>query len=118
MTSADLFDGVRDFIRKELAQRPVPSIAVAVVRDGGIVWEEGFGWADLENQVPAGPRTAYSLASISKPITATGLMAMAQSGRVDLDRPVNDYLGSGKLTARVGDERKATVCTVADHSSG
>ena len=118
MTSADLFDGVRDFIRKELAQRPVPSIAVAVVRDGGIVWEEGFDWADLENQVPAGPRTAYSLASISKPITATGLMAMAQSGQIDLDRPVNDYLGAAKLTARMGDGRKATVRTVADHSSG
>ncbi len=118
MRSADPFDGVRDYIRKELAERSLPSLAVAVVRDGRIVWEEGFGWADREHQVAAGPGTAYSLASVSKPITATGLMMLAQSGQIDLDRPVNDYLGVARLTARVGDARKATVRTVANHSSG
>ncbi len=74
--AADQFDRVRDLIRKELAERDVPSVAVAVARNGKILWEEGFGWADRENRVPATERTMYSLASISKPFTATALMAL------------------------------------------
>jgi CubicO group peptidase (beta-lactamase class C family) len=69
--SADQFDAVRDLIRKQMAERQVPSVAVAVARDGTIIWEEAFGWADREKRIAATPHTLYSLASISKPITAT-----------------------------------------------
>ena len=51
---------------------------------GKIVWEQGFGWADRENRVPASEHTLYSVASVSKPITATGLMVL---GRAQADRP-------------------------------
>jgi CubicO group peptidase (beta-lactamase class C family) len=60
----------------------------------------------------------YSLASISKPITATGMMTLVQAGKIDLDKPMNDYLGDAKLKARVGDAKDATVRRVANHSSG
>lgn len=116
--SADQFDSVRAFIRQRIEEGPAPSIAVAVARDGKIVWEEGFGLADRERKIAATPQTMYSLASISKPITATGLMILVQAGKVDLDRPVNDYLGSVKLRARVGDAVDATVRRVANHTSG
>ncbi len=116
--AADAFDPIRNSIRTGLVSTGMPSIAVAVARDGKIVWEEGFGWADREKRIPATEHTVYSLASISKPITATGLMILVQAGKVDLDKPVNDYLGNAKLRARVGDERDATVRRVANHSSG
>ena len=92
------FEPVRQRIAKALADTNVPSIAVAVARDGKIIWEQGFGWADRENRVPASEHTLYSLASISKPITATGLMVLKERGKIDLDKPVNDYLGEAKLT--------------------
>ena len=116
--AADPFDAVRALIRKQLVETEAPSLAVAVARDGKILWEEGFGWADREKRLPASEHTMYSLASISKPITATGLMVLVEAGKVDLDRPVNDYLGSAKLRARVGDAAQATVRRVANHSSG
>jgi len=116
--AADPFDAVRASIRKQLVETEMPSLAVAVARDGKILWEEGFGWADREKRLPASEHTMYSLASISKPITATGLMVLVEAGKVDLDRPVNDYLGSAKLRARVGDAAQATVRRVANHSSG
>ena len=115
---ADRFDPVRAAIREQLVENGVPSIAVAVMQDGKIVWEEGFGWADREKRIPADAHTMYSLASISKPITATGLMTLVQDGKVDLDRPADDYLGNAKLTARVGDARAATVRRVAGHTAG
>ncbi len=114
----DPFDRVRAFINKQMVERQVPSVAVAVARDGKIVWEEAFGWADRENRIPATPHTIYSLASISKPITATGLMILRERGRIDLDRPINDYLGEAKIKVRVGNTAEATVRRVANHSSG
>jgi len=60
----------------------------------------------------------YSLASISKPMTATALMTLVKAGKIDLDKPVNDYLGSAKIRARIGDVDQATVRRVANHSSG
>jgi CubicO group peptidase (beta-lactamase class C family) len=118
LAAADRFDPVRDFVRKGLVETGVPSIAVAVVKDGQIVWEEGFGWADREKRIAATEHTMYSLASISKPFTATGLMVLAQQGKLDLDRSVNDYLGNAKVRARVGDAAQATVRRIANHSSG
>lgn len=114
----DPFDSVRAFIRKQMVERNVPSVAVAVARDGRVIWEEAFGWADRENRIAATPHTIYSLASISKPITATGLMILKERGKIDLDRPVNDYLGESKIKVRVGNPADATVRRVANHTSG
>ena len=116
--AADKFDAVREFIRRQMVETSTPSIAVAVARDGKIIWEEGFGWADREQRIAGDEHTQYSMASISKPFTATGLMMLVQAGKIDLDRPVNDYLGDAKLRARVGDAAQATVRRVASHTSG
>ncbi|MBL9124765.1 MAG: beta-lactamase family protein, partial [Planctomycetaceae bacterium] len=117
-TRADEFEAIRDKIRQALVRQNIPSIAVAVARDGQILWEEGFGWADRERRRPATEHTMYSLASISKPITATGLMVLKEQGKVDLDKPANDYLGAGQLRACLGDVNQATVRRVANHTAG
>src|SRR5207247_1117538 len=62
--------------------------------------------------------TIYPLASISKPITATGLMVLVERGQVDLDLPINTYLGPAKLTGLAGDARGATVRRVLSHTAG
>jgi CubicO group peptidase (beta-lactamase class C family) len=108
----------RERIRAALVEQSLPSLAVAVAKDGEVIWEEGFGWADRENRIPATEHTVYSLASISKPITATAAMILAERGRIDLDKPINDYLGAAKLTARVGRAEEATVRRVANHTAG
>jgi CubicO group peptidase (beta-lactamase class C family) len=112
------FAAIREFIKHELVDQVMPSLAVAVAHRGEIVWEEGFGWADRENRVPATAHTLYSLASISKPITATGLMILRERSLLDLDQPLDEYLGPAKLTARVGDAKNATVRCVANHTAG
>ena len=114
----DQFENTRARIKKALVEQNIPSIAVAVAQNGKVIWEEGFGCADRENGVPANEHTLYSLASISKPITATGLMVLKERKKIDLDKPINDYLGESKLRARVGDAAGATVRRVANHTSG
>jgi CubicO group peptidase (beta-lactamase class C family) len=114
----DQWSSVRDTIRAYLEQTKAPSVAVAVARGGRVVWEEGFGLANRETNTPATATTMYSLASISKPITATGLMILAERGKVNLDRPANEYLGAGKLTGLAGDASGATVRRVMSHTAG
>lgn len=114
----DKFAAVRAHAAQLVADGTIPGLAVAVARDGEIVWEEAFGWADKERRVPLTPNTALLLASVSKPITATGLMVLAERGLVDLDAPIDRYLGDAQLTARVGDARAATLRRVANHTAG
>ncbi len=112
------FEPIRDRIRTTLVEETLPSLSVAVSRQGEVLWEEAFGWADRERRILATSHTLYSLASISKPMTATGVMVLRERGLLDPDRPVNDYLGAAKLLARVGQAADATVRRVADHTSG
>ncbi|HLB35948.1 MAG TPA: serine hydrolase domain-containing protein, partial [Gemmatimonadales bacterium] len=115
---ADRFVAVRAAIRRVMDSTGVPAIAVALAQHGRITWEEGFGWADREKRIPATEHTMYSLASISKPITATGLMRLVEEGKVDLDAPANRYLGLGQLTGLAGDAEQATVRRVMSHTAG
>src|SRR6266705_6936673 len=57
-----------------------PSVAVSVAKDGRILFEEAIGLANQEKLIPATPYTMYALASISKPLTATGLMVLVDRG--------------------------------------
>lgn len=112
------FAGVRGEIERGLVAWDQPSMAIAVAVGGEVVWEEGFGWADRERRMPATEHTMYSLASISKPITGTGLMILVERGFVDLDAPANQYLGPAKIDARAWDAARATVRRVASHTAG
>jgi len=114
----DQFQPVRERIAKALRDTNLPSMAVAVAKDGKIVWEQGFGLADRENRTPASEHTLYSVASVSKPVAATGLMVLKERKLIELDKPINDYLGEAKLRARVGDAAQATVRRVANHTAG
>ena len=69
-----------------------PGCAVAVVRDGRIVYEHGYGMADLDHDIPITPSTVFHVASMSKQFTATAIVLLAQEGRLSLDDPVRKYV--------------------------
>jgi CubicO group peptidase (beta-lactamase class C family) len=112
------FSHICDVINTKLIETATPSLAIAVAQDGVILWEEAFGWADRERMALANVNTMYSLASISKPITATGIMILKERGLIDLDKPINNYLGEAKLKAYVGNAEDATVRRILNHTSG
>lgn len=113
------FTGARVAIHEMMAAGAIPSISVAVVRNGRIVWEEAFGWADREQRIPATPHTMYYTASVTKTFTTTALMMLHEQKRLDLDRPVNDYLGNAaKMSSPGFDAAGATIRRVATHTAG
>lgn len=71
---------------------PGLTVAFARVSTPEIAFARGFGWADLENEVPARELTSYRLASVSKPITAIAVLQLAEQGRLDLDAPIQRYV--------------------------
>src|SRR5689334_25375352 len=68
--SSQRVEAVATKVNEFMAARRVPGLSLAVVADGQLVHERGFGLADVENQVPASADTVYRLASISKMLTA------------------------------------------------
>ena len=113
---ADRYEPVRTLIQEKMKKEGLPSLAVAVAQGGKIIWEEAWGLANIEKQIPATPQTMYSLASTTKPITATAMMILVERGLVDLDKPANFYLGEGKLTGY--NPEAATVRRLLTHTAG
>ena len=88
---AETVEAIRAAIPDAMSRFGIPGLSVAVAGKGEIRFEAGFGFADVENAVPARPETVYRLASVSKPMTATAVMKLAEEGRLDLDAPVSRY---------------------------
>src|SRR6187549_3581284 len=69
----------------------IPGMAAAVARGDRIIWQRGFGYADVEHRIPATPRTSFHLASLTKPFAATVLMRLVEEGKLSLDAPVSTF---------------------------
>jgi CubicO group peptidase (beta-lactamase class C family) len=69
----------------------VPGLTIAVVENGELRWQKGYGFADVENRVPATTSTVYRIASTSKGLTATAALRLAEQGKLDLDASVQTY---------------------------
>ncbi len=79
-----------------------PGVAVMVVRDGEIVHQVGYGYADVENQVPLAPDTGVRLGSVTKQFVCMTVMLLAERGLLDYDDPVSKYIP--EISERYGDE--------------
>jgi CubicO group peptidase (beta-lactamase class C family) len=112
------FSKAKSMINEYIEKQMVPSVSVAVVYHGKIVWEESFGYADLENKRRATIHTPYYLASVSKTITATAIMKLAEKKLIALDSPVNKYLSGGMVRSPMWDVKGATVRRVMSHTAG
>ena len=75
-----------------MASTRAPGVSIAVARSGELVWSEGIGCADLEQQVPVSTRSRLRIGSVSKPLTSVALGLLVEDGRLDLDAPVQAYV--------------------------
>lgn len=107
-----------DRIEDVRVEEGIPGMAAAVWQDGAIVYDEAFGTRNAERGRPVTEDTPFSLASVTKPLTAVGILLLAQRGAVDLDAPVNAYLGEAKVRNSFGDDDEITVRRVLNHTSG
>src|SRR5688572_30479149 len=83
-------------LAERMATLRVPGVSIAVIRDGQIEWARGLG-ATTTGGAAITPDTLFQAASISKPVSAFGVLRLVESGKVDLDTDVNQYLKTWKL---------------------
>lgn len=97
----------------------VPGVSIAVIKNYKIEWAKGYGLADTLNKIPVSTQTMFSAGSISKFLLAVTALKMADSGLIDIENPVNNYLTSWKVEEN--DYTKKTPPTLRmllSHSAG
>ena len=93
LTRDDLEAWLEGFFPYALAREDIAGAAVAVVRDGVILAQRGYGYADAANRTRVDPaRTLFRTGSVGKLFTWTAVMQQVEAGTLDLDRDINDYL--------------------------
>jgi CubicO group peptidase (beta-lactamase class C family) len=119
-TIADIVARYREEIQQEMQMRHIPGLAIAVVDDKDILWEEGFGYTDWDGQTPVTPSTLFSIQSMSKSFTATAAMIAAQEGLVYLDAPITIYLPDFTAHSIFEEhpEQKMTLRILLSHTAG
>jgi len=101
-----------------LEQAGVPGASVALVRDGEVSLVTSYGFADRERNVPATTSTVFNVGSISKTVTAWGVMRLVEQGRIGLDDPVERYLRRWHLPASSFDPDGVTIRRLLSHTAG
>jgi CubicO group peptidase (beta-lactamase class C family) len=102
----------------QMAALHVPAVSLASIRNGRIDWVQAYGVSSLGG-VPVTVKTLFGAASISKPVTALGVLKLVEEGRIGLDTDVNQYLKRWKLPDnQFTTEKKVTVRELLNHTSG
>lgn len=95
---AELESFLDDFFAEKMEDLHIPGVAFVMVKDGEIFFSKGYGYADLEKQIPVDPeRTIFRTGSVSKLFTWTAAMQQVEQGLIDLNTDVNQYLKSFQL---------------------
>lgn len=105
-------------IQQKIKEGEAASISIGVARAGKPFFVASFGWADKEQQKKATSTTIYPLGSLSKSITATGLMHLVQEGKIGLEDEVNAYLPKPGLRSFVGDPAEVKVWHILNMAAG
>ena len=98
--------------------REQPGVSIGIVHDQDLIWAKGYGYADLENKIPAAPSTAYRIASITKLFTATAILQLRDEGKLQPDDPVEKHLDWFRLDDPFDDSPVITIRHLLTHTSG
>ena len=112
--SADIWPG--SYLEEQMTEMKVPGVAVAIVTPDGAVTLEGYGFADIENGVRAGPDTVFRVGSNSKPVTASAALILASKHAIDLDTDIRPLLSD--LTVRPQLDTPLTLHQLLTHTAG
>ena len=109
--------GFSEFAAKTMAEWKVPGMAVAIVKDGKVIFAEGFGFRDVEQGLKVTPHTLFPIGSCSKAFTAADVGILVDEGKVGWDEPVRTYLPDFKLQDEYASEH-ATPRDLLSHRTG
>lgn len=101
------------YLKDVMARQELVGLSVAVMKDGKLVLERGYGYANLEHKVPATPATVYQSGSVGKQFTAAGIMLLVADGRLRLEDRVTQI-----FPAAPAEWAQVTVEHLLTHTAG
>ncbi len=109
--------GFPEQVTKLVAAWNVPGLAISIIKDGKVIFAEGFGYRDVKQNLKVTPHTLFAIGSCTKAFTATAMGMLVDEGKVEWDKPVRNYLPTFKLQDVVASERM-TPRDLLTHRSG
>jgi CubicO group peptidase (beta-lactamase class C family) len=111
------FKGFDKFVNKQMDEWKVPGLAICILKDGKLIFSEGFGFRDIEKELPVTSNTLFAIGSCTKAFTATAMGILVDEGKLDWDTPVQTYLPQFRLDDTFASERM-TPRDLVCHRSG
>jgi CubicO group peptidase (beta-lactamase class C family) len=112
-----MWSDLENLVEASMQEWKVPGLALAVIQDGEVVLQKGYGVRDTDTGLPVTTDTQFLLCSITKSFTAAGLGLLVDEGKLEWNRPVRDVIPEFRLHDPVASER-LTVLDLLCHRSG
>lgn len=110
-------DSLNAFLKSRMDTLNIPGLSIAVINDSKVVYQHTFGYANLEKKLPVTGKTIFEGASLSKSVFAFFVMKFVEEGKLDLDKPLYEYLPYPDI-AHDDRYKKITGRMVLSHRSG
>jgi CubicO group peptidase (beta-lactamase class C family) len=104
---------VDEYVLAEMQKQRIPGVSVAVVKAGEIILAKGYGFANVEHQVPVKPETIFQSGSVGKQFTATAVMMLMEEGKLSLEDPITKYFPDAPAAWQ-----KITIRHLLTHTAG
>jgi CubicO group peptidase (beta-lactamase class C family) len=85
-------DQVDNYLRSQMQQHRIPGLTLKIIRDGRAIKTAAYGLANIELNVPAKPETVFEIGSVTKQLTAAGILLLAQEGKLSVDDKISRHL--------------------------
>lgn len=112
---------IEEYFVQKYNESHLPGLAAAILKDGEVVYNKGFGFADIGEKIEINPDTTFQIGSISKTFTLIAIMQQWEKGKFELDDDVNEYLPHdrvGFVGSKKYDDAPVTFRLLLTHTAG
>ncbi len=106
-------DSIDLFVQRQMLQRRIPGLQLAIVRNGEIIKTGNYGLANIQDSIPVSDKTVFTINSITKAFTGVAIVQLMESGQLKLDASISEY-----LTDLPQSWKDVTVQQLLSHTSG
>jgi CubicO group peptidase (beta-lactamase class C family) len=115
---SSLIKEYRELIKTEMTKNNIVGMSIALVDKDGIIWAEGFGYENLADSIKATENSLYCIGSVTKLFTSAAIIQLAENKKLDIDKPVGDYVPELKIKSLYGSIDDITTRSILTHHSG
>lgn len=115
----ELIEASEKFFNEKIKTDKIVGLSAALIIDGKVIWQKGFGFADQEAKTPMNSNTVINIGSITKTFTALSILQLQEKGLIDINHPLTIYLPQFHPKSRLGfDPNEISVKSIITHTSG